>query len=535
MKKTLLFIICLFSLTGFSQEDAWIFFNAKPNAQYYYDNPLQMLSQRSLDRRTTQNITLDIKDVPLHQPFIDQITNATGITVLAKSKWLNCLHIRGLQSDIVALSSLTFVDHIQYAKHSLNARMSVGYSNQLHNKWAESQVTYNYGNSNTQVQMLNVQTLHQQDFTGSGKIIAIMDAGFPGVNTTAPFQRLRDNGLILGGYDFVNNNTNPYTGYQHGTQVLSTMGGFVNNQLVGTAPDAKYYLFITEDIASETPLEESNWVEAAEMADYFGVDIINTSLGYFTYDDPAHSYTYSKMNGITSVISRATDIAFSRGMITVTSAGNSGNSSEPHISVPADAITTLTVGSVDSSRNRSSFSSIGPSFDGRLKPEVMALGSSSTVANQAGIVTTSSGTSFSSPIMAGAIASFWSAFPNKKNSEILNLVKQSSDIYNASNNQYGFGIPNFQDALNLALSIPKKIKYEFDLYPNPANSNFTLTIPESIIGSNIKIYNSLGQLVLEQNIKSAVQNISIQNLANGIYCYFIDNNEKNIFGKLIKN
>ncbi|WP_309609078.1 S8 family serine peptidase [Flavobacterium sp.] len=533
----LLFLIAL-NFSAVAQEDAWVYFNAKPNAQYYYDNPLQMLSQRALDRRTTQNISLDIKDVPLHQPYVDQITASTGISVMAKSKWLNALHIRGTQANIASLTSLSFVEKVVYANHSLNPSNRIApklEKNNVVNKFQDIQVSFNYGNSATQVQMLNAHILHQQNYTGAGKIIAIMDAGFPGVNSTAPFQRLRTNNLILGGYDFVNNTTNPYTGNSHGTLVLSDMGGYVDNQLIGTAPDAQYYLFITEDTNSETPLEESNWVEAAEMADSLGVDVINTSLGYFTYDNPNYSYTYNDMNGTKSFISRGADVAFSRGMICVTSAGNSGSSSDPYIAVPADAFTTLTVGAVNSAKVKASFSSIGPTFDGRLKPDVMAMGASATVANQSGSVVTASGTSFSSPIMAGAVTSFWSAFPNKTNAEIVQLVKASADRYSNPNSQYGNGIPDFKLALNNSTSLSESNNSNVNLYPNPALNFITISTQESLKEGTIIFYNNLGQIVLKEKLTNSQQNISLQSLPNGIYHYNIVSTDKILNGKIIKN
>jgi serine protease AprX len=538
MKKIFILFIISITFSAYSQEDAWVYFNAKPNAQYYYDNPLQMLSQRSLDRRTTQNIVIDIKDVPLHQPYIDQITVATGITVMAKSKWLNALHIRGSQTNIAALSTFSFVQKIVYANHSLNPAARVAQRNQRNtkiDKFQESLVNFNYGNSNTQVQMINAQILHQQNFTGAGKIIAVMDSGFPGVDTTSPFQRLRDNNLLLGGYNFVNDNANPYTGFQHGTQTLSNMGGYVDGQLVGTAPDAKYYLFVTEDFATENPIEESNWVEAAEMADSLGVDVISTSLGYFGYDNANYSYTYNDMNGVTSFISQGASIAFTRGMICVTSAGNSGNSSEPHIATPADTANTLTVGAVNAAEVKTGFSSIGPSFDGRQKPDVMALGASATVATQTGAISTSSGTSFSCPIMAGAVASLWSAFPNKTNTEIVQLVKASSDKYLNPDNLYGFGIPDFQVALNIALSNPEFENTSiFNIFPNPTSDYLTISSPDNILGSILKFYNNLGQLILEEKIDYKSQNISLQSLANGIYYYNISTSGKIIQGKIVK-
>lgn len=533
MKK--IYFLFLFSVasTVFSQEDAWVYFNSKPNSQYYLNNPLQMLSQRALDRRATQNIALDLKDVPIHQPYIDEVATKTGITIKAKSKWMNCLHVRGSQLDINALLSLSYVDHIQFANHSLDLtwRTSGDLKNNSYDKFQDFLTDFNYGNSNQQIQMLNAQVLHQENFTGTGKIIAIMDAGFPGVNTTSPFKRLRDNNQILGGYDFVGKTSNPYVKYQHGTQVLSNMGGFVDGQLVGTAPDASYYLFITEDVNSENPVEESNWVEAAEMADNFGVDVINTSLGYFDYDNPAYSYKYSDITGNKSFISRGANIAFSRGMICVTSAGNSGGTSDFHIAVPADAASTLTVGAVNSSRSKAGFSSVGPTFDGRQKPDVMAMGVSAVVATQTGSVSVSNGTSFSSPILAGAVASFWSAFPNKTNAEIVQLVKQSSDRYPNPDNSYGFGIPNFQTALNNARLLPDS-NSDFVLFPKVVVDNLILKNAKSLIGNDLKLYNSLGQLVLDVVIDSNIQQISMQNLVSGIYFYSIA--DKKFSGKLIK-
>ena len=359
MKKHYLFLFIFITSFVFSQEqDAWVYFKDKPNAQFYFDTPSEMLSQRALDRRTNQSITLDAKDIPIDLSYVNQVKAVAGITVMAKSKWLNALHIRGTQAVINSLATFAFVSKVDFADKTLNQMGKIAKPAKIKktNKSKETKIDYTYGTSANQIQMLNGQVLHQQNYTGSGKIIAVLDAGFPGVNTIEPFQRLRTNNQILGGYNFVLRNPDFYTGVSHGTSVLSTMGGYKENSLVGTAPDASYYLFITEDDATENPVEESLWVEAAEKADSLGVDIINTSLGYFgEHDNPAYNHTYSEMDGKTTFISRGADIAFSRGMIVVVSAGNGGNTSESHIGAPADAVSVIAVGAVNAAENRAYF------------------------------------------------------------------------------------------------------------------------------------------------------------------------------------
>ena len=537
MKKIILIIVLFFNLSAFSQEDAWVSFNAKPDAQTYFDNPLLMLSQRSLDRRTLQNIPLDYKDIPMYQPYIDQIAAISGITIKAKSKWFNALHIRGTQADIQALSTLSFVDHLDFANRNLNVAGKTALLKTIIpvNKAMETAVVFNYGNSDNQIQMLNGHLLHQQDYTGSGKIIAVMDGGFPGVDVAAPFARIRDNNQILGGYDYVSRNPNFYAGISHGTMVLSTMGGFVDGQLVGTAPDASYYLFITEDGATETPLELSLWVEAAEEADKLGVDIITTSLGYTTFDNPNYDFTYADMNGTTSYISKGVDIAFSRGMICVVSAGNSGSSSWHYISSPADAVNALAIGAVNASGNYASFSSQGPSFDQRVKPDVVAQGANPYVATTSGSITNgASGTSFSGPIIAGMVASFWQALPTKTNAEIMQLIIESASIYANPTVELGYGIPDFSLALSNALTVQNFSKNEFLVYPNPFQNAVSISFPNDVENANLVLYSSLGQIVLQKTVSRKDIDLTLNTLRSGIYLYQIQTKNNSQTGKLIK-
>ncbi|CAM3480170.1 Subtilisin NAT [Flavobacterium longum] len=537
MKKIYFIFALLASSVAFAQEDAWVYFNDKPNADTYLGNPLTMLSQRSLDRRVAQGIGLDTKDAPIEQSFIEQIAQLGTVEVMAKSKWLNAIHVRGSQSEINALAAFNFVDHVQFANPSLNPAGKPRRQNASHTtaKTLDTQVDFPYGSSANQIEMLNGQFLHQQGYTGQGKIVAVLDAGFPGVNTVQPFKRLRDNNQILGGYNFVDRNEDIYTRSSHGTMVLSTMGGYVQNQLVGTAPDASYYLFITEDVNGENPIEESFWVEAVERADSLGVDVVNTSLGYFGYDNPNYSHTYEDMDGQTTFSARGANIAFTRGMIMVVSAGNSGNSSDPFIATPADAINAFTIGAVDAFGDYASFSSIGPSFDGRVKPDVDAQGQASVVANPSGAVVTASGTSFSGPIMAGMVASFWQAYPQLTNAQVMQVVRESASLYENPTDEMGYGIPDFMAALNLAsLATGEVGASKFVVFPNPAQEQISILLPDNVSQAHMTIYNPLGQVVAQKSISSHDRLVNLENLGSGVYLYTLTAGQTTQSGKLIK-
>ncbi len=514
MKKTI-FILLFFLVCNstFSQEHAWVYFKDKPDEATFLANPLTMLTQKALDRRAKQNISLDTKDIPIPISYITAVNNAAGIDVKAKSKWLNALHILGSETDIKALLSLSFVESVDFAANDLNNKAQV--SKHKRNKF-EIQTDFNYGGSANQIEMLKGDVLHQKDFTGQGMTIAVMDGGFPKVNTLSAFQRMRDNSQIKGGYDYVQRNANFYTGISHGTSVLSTMAGFVDGQLIGTAPDADYYLFITEDGPNEAPLEESLWVEAAEKADSLGVDVINTSLGYNTFDDARYNYTYADMNGSTAFITRGADIAFSRGMLIVNSAGNSGDKTWHYITAPSDGFNVLSIGAVDGNGSIVGFSSFGPSSDGRIKPDVNAKGGSATIINSTGNVTTGNGTSFASPIICGVITCFWQANPTKTNAEIMKAIKESGHLFNNPNDQEGYGIPNFETALN-TLGVDDLFTTDFKVYPNPFQDNILVDFTDTAHQLEIVIYDVLGRSVLKQQLNNQNAMIDTRSLSQGIY------------------
>lgn len=541
MKKKLFlsiaFLTCL--LVRAQTEDAWVYFKDKPNANSFLSMPLTMLSQRALDRRARFQIPLDFKDVPIESAYINQIKNNLDIIVKSKSKWLNAVYVSGTQNAIRALTNFNFVSQIDFADRSLNiGAKSVTFqkANQQKDKLA-FQSDFNYGISLNQLQMLQGDFLHQKNFTGKGINIAILDAGFPNVNSNQAFKRIMDNNQILWGYNFVDRNNNIYSGHYHGTAVLSTMAGFIEGQLVGSAPDANYYLFITEDATKETPLEESLWVEAAEKADSLGVDIINSSLGYTTFDNSRYNYTYADMDGKTTFISRGAEIAFSRGIIVVNSVGNEGSDSWHYLSAPADAKNVLSVGAVDAFGNIAKFSSFGPSFDGRVKPDVSAQGVGATIITASGNIGSGNGTSFSSPILAGVIASFWQAFPTLTNVEVVKYVKESAHLFLNPTPQEGYGIPNFQKIYNQLFN-KLNHPYQFIIYPNPTENSVSLVLPVGVKDAEIFLINDLGKIIIHKTISDVNPTIDISHIVIGYYFlqlkYKENDREQIVVQKLIK-
>ncbi|WP_299256977.1 S8 family serine peptidase [uncultured Aquimarina sp.] len=518
---TTLLFFCITQLgTAQTEEDAWVYFTDKENVASSIANPLIILSQESIDRKNLHNVAIDEKDVPVNEAYIAQVKNTTGITVLAKSKWFNCIYVRGTQANISDLVSLSFVDSIDYADNSLDSRKSIFHTEDRtpieKNKFGVK-TTFNYGSAAQQIQQLNADYLHEQDYTGSGMTIAVMDSGFPGVNTIEGFKRIRDEGRLLDGYDFVRRDDNEFafSGSSHGTQTFSDIAGFIDGEFVGTAPDAKYYLFITEDVATEGPKEEALWVEAAERADSLGVHVINTSLGYSNgFDNPAYDYTTSDMDGQTTFISKGANMVFEKGMLLVSSAGNSGNSSWGIITAPGDAPGALTVGAVDVFGSYASFSSRGPTADNRVKPDVVAKGLGAAVIRSNNAVSTSNGTSFSSPIMAGAVACLWQAFPSMTNAEIMQLVRESASLYNNPTIQLGYGIPNFK-AMFESLSIDENSVENIKVYPNPVRDRlfFDLATKELL---EIRIFTTEGRIVKSETLKN-LNSISLNSLSKGLY------------------
>jgi serine protease AprX len=539
MKSYLLVLITIIiSFVGFAQQqDAWVYLTDKQNVTASISNPITILTQKAIDRKNAHNVIIDERDVPVNEFYISQLKAQTGITVKAKSKWFNAVHVRGTETDINALTSLLFVSSIDFADKSLNA--SKVNQPKKESKLETISTAFTYGNALNQIQMIKGDQLHLANYTGTGMTVAVLDGGFTNVNTMSSFQRLRNAGNILGVYDFVERDEDVYTNTttDHGTWVLSTMAGYIENQYVGTAPDASYYLFITEDNSSENPVEESYWVEAAERADSLGVDVINTSLGYTTFDNPNYDYSTVDMNGNTAFISKGANIAFEKGLLLVNSAGNDGNGSWQIVGAPADASGVFTIGAVNSLGVRASFSSIGSSIQPSQKPDVMAQGQSSYVININDAIITLDGTSFSSPIMAGGLVCLWQALPNKTNAEIMQLVRESASKYTTPDYLYGFGIPDLQLALNTALSLDdtdSKLN-ELKVFPNPTNNFMFFNFPSNETEFLVEIYDILGKRLLDFDLSHKSKKINISLLPKGVYILKVQSNNIVKAFKIIKN
>ncbi len=536
MKNYTFFLIFLVSQLVTAQiEDAWIFFADKENVQQSINNPITILTQAALDRKALHNIPIDARDVPVNENYITQIKNQPGITVYSKSKWKNCVYVRGTVNNINTLLDLPFVTDVEFADKSMNFS---GIHIPVEDKFApltNSRTQFNYGFAANQIEMLAGDYLHQEGYTGSGMLIAVLDSGFPGVDTEAGFAYVRDDGRILGTYDFVERSEILNNNSSHGTRTFSDIGGYIENEFVGTAPDASFYLFKTEDVTSETPVEEAYWVEALERADSLGVHVVNTSLGYRAYDNPAYSHTYEDLDGQTTFSARGANIAFEKGMLLVTSAGNSGSGSFPWIGTPGDSAGMLTIGAVDADGNYASFSSIGPTIDGRVKPDVMAQGASAYVINQNNEIVTNSGTSFSSPITAGAVACLWQARLQYTNAQIMQLVKESAHLFNNPTNLMGYGIPNFQTALDNLLDVENQTLSGFTIYPNPVMEKLYFVFPENGNNQiNVTLYNVLGSLVLEETVQASKNFLDLSRLRNGVYILNINTENKTQTLKIVK-
>ena len=427
----------------------------KQGSPYSLEHPGRWLSHKSIERRRRQGLALDSTDLPVSQKYLRELEKqAAGIargrekrrtewTIIGTSRWRNTVLIRS--NDVRLLEDLTELPFIMEARQVWQSPDSIERGQakvKVHdgwNPWDSIRGEY-YGNGRDQIEMLNGHRLHHLGHKGKGMTIAVLDGGFQNCDQIPAI--LRTN--ILGTEDFVYpKRQHFFRETDHGTKVLSAMAANEPQILVGTAPEARYWLLRCEDQQTEQPVEEDYWTMAAEFADSAGVDIISSSLGYNEYDNHLGDYRLRDLDGKTSLISRTASMLANKGIILINSAGNLGMGPWKKITFPADANDILTVGAVNFDRKSAPFCGVGPTQDGRVKPDVMALGSPASLISGRGTVIRDMGTSFSTPVVAGLVACLWQALPNKTALEIIKLVRQTSSQYQEPDNVYGYGIPNF--------------------------------------------------------------------------------------------
>lgn len=524
----------LLSLSAQAQTKYWIQFTDKGETHRY--RPEELLSPSALERRMSQEIPIDEYDYPVSPAYLDSVCQL-GIQPLQKSRWLNRISAVLDPEQAAKISRLPFVAGVNQVKQ---------YSFMLTAAEACEDLP-DYNTYRQQLSMVGIDWLHAQGYTGKGVTVAVFDNGYLSTPDLLGFAHLFEEGRILATRDYVDGDEDVYgpcSHCKHGTWVFSIMAAQVADGLTGTAPDATYILLRTENDASETHQEEDNWVAAAEFADSLGAQVFNTSLGYFDFDPGEGDYTREDLDGNTSVITMASDIAASRGIVVVNSAGNSGSLG---LSMPADGDSVIAVGAVDPCEAYAGFSSQGPSADGRVKPDVAALGASTYFLDISGDIRRGNGTSFSSPIIAGLMANLIQAYPQATLGDLYQALIQSASQFATPDSLVGYGLPDGAKAWEiLRTSVGEGVRTlpgiqtSLAIFPQPHRGEcflqFSGTVPAG--QARISVLNLAGQTVFQQTLRldqGHVYPLSFS-LPSGLYLLQVDGHGGNAWrwtGKMV--
>jgi len=522
MKKyTLLIILILMVPLAKAQEIApgvyWVYFTDKAGSVYQLDQPEQYLSERSVNRRAMQGLAVDHHDIPVNTAYLQEI-EALGVEIRHISRWLNGIAMIHMNdSSFRQVLQLAFTDTLAWEPETDELYFPPKQGIPRFEAPLAGDPAYDYGIAREQVEQVRTNGLHELGYTGKGVWIGVLDAGFYQMDSLPSFTALFSEGRILGERNYVSESPIYELNSSHGMSVSSIMAGEWDGNLVGTAPHAHYLLCSTENSDQETRIEEIAWIEAAEFADSLGVDVLNTSLGYSDFDGVDFDYSYRHMDGRSTYISRAASLCASRGMILCTSAGNSGNDPWHYITAPADALDVLAVGAVDSTNILAGFSSRGPSYDARIKPDVTAMGQRTGVQHRDGGLARGNGTSFASPVLAGSVASLWQAFPELPARELIHMIRQSGHRSMDPDTNYGFGIPNMLHAYHSITRTPVRMDLgEIEIWPNPARDLIRIRIPE-YGKQQVNLYDMRGRIVLSAPMELPGEMVLPRTLVGGIY------------------
>ena len=497
------------------------------------------LSDQALERRQKAGVSWDFRDCPVTARYLDTLA-LFPLTQKAISRWLNTVVYETEDTSLFpALRALPFVRQLDL--------ISVSFQNEMRSfSWKDFPVLDQslsgfsfYGSSYSAAYLHNGDLLHREGFTGQGMRIAVFDNGFPWIDQIPMFSHLQNQGRIISTYDFVKDTPDVSLSGSHGTYVLSCLAAYEPGKIVGSAPDADFMLFVTEDDASETLAEEYHWAEAAEWAEAQGADIFSTSLGYTTFDNGLMNHTYADMDGNTTPITQAANIAASKGVLVFNSAGNEGNKPWFYISAPADGSQVIAVGAVDSSGNIASFSGNGPNASGQVKPDICAQGVQNTVTDLGQHVIRLNGTSFSCPVISGLSACLWQSFPDSSSFSIREMLLRYAHRFSNPDTRYGYGIPNLYNALlqersDLSLSaLPGGVVKS---PPTLVSSHIPLLFFQSKTQEyNLKLYDLSGRIVYRdrfllragtfEDIQLDVSEVG----ARGMYILEVNGTERQIF------
>jgi serine protease AprX len=522
MKKLQLSILFLLVMTmplSFASHYFFVQFSDKNNSLYTLHEPEAYLSERAIERRLYYGIETDSLDLPVNSHYVEQLISP-GLSIHSRSKWLNGVTVIAQDSTIMnTIRTLPFVKSVFYT-----GKKGSPYSAPLRTKWDSQQ--YDYGSALGQLNQLKGQILHEQGATGKGILIGVLDAGFRNVSTNPGFDSLRSNGRLLGHTSIIDPSIDVFQEDPHGANVLSVMAGMRPGLYTGTAPDASYWLIQTEYVPTEYMVEVDFWVRGIEFADSVGVDIINSSLGYTEFDDSSMNFTYNDMNGGVSRASIAAGIASKKGIIICTSAGNAGNSKWKYLGSPADAHGILAIGSVDALGYPSFFTSYGPAADGRVKPEVVAQGSQTAIISINATITTSNGTSFSSPVMAGIVACYLQYLRDTSIKlsvqEIIDAICATGNHFTKPHQQLGYGIPDFSKLPGLTTAMSQdseEIPFLFD----SMNKVLRISSKTNCPLTTVHIYDMAGRILIDKTLHSYTDEIDISDLPGGFYVLTINN------------
>ena len=454
MRKIVLGCLMLLAIGQVSAEKNYkyrVSLKDKAGSAYTIDKPQEFLSERALERRNRQQLPIDETDLPVSQKYVNELLGC-GARLVTTSRWNNTVVLE--VSDTLLMDQVSQMPFVTGVKKVWTQPDSIPARNAERKKEVKNDIKKTdgyYGRALRQIAIHGGDSLHAAGFAGKGMHIAVIDAGFYNADEIKFFKKMD----LLGTRDFVNPASDIYAENGHGMMVLSCMAANAKDAFVGTAPEASFWLLRSEDADTEQPVEEDYWAAAIEFADSVGVDVVNTSLGYHAFDEGYGGYRYRDLDGHTSMMSHSASMAADKGVIVVCSAGNSGRKAWKKMTPPGDSENVLTVGAINYELENADFSSIGHTSDGRIKPDVMAIGVNSVVSSGSGRVSQGNGTSFASPIMCGVVACFWQACPWLTAKEVIKAVQQAGDRVDYPDNIYGYGVPNLWKAYQKELEKKK--------------------------------------------------------------------------------